>query len=296
MQPHETKKTLSLNEARNCIIAMSKPMGQAVQLIEMNLKKIKVQCKMADAEIRSLQGRLKCKSQNKEFVSVEVRIQNKIRRENSDLISKKEALERSIKEFEEKKKFIYEFASYFGVFLKENALIPYNDSFSEYLDMLIKDEETKERFIRDDKRIEQMKKDKQTYEKKKEIIMRNITSGSKGKNEVIPIEKIYNDSFSEYLDMLIKDEETKERFIRDDKRIEQLKKDKQTYEKEKEIIMRNITSGSKGKNEVIPIEKIEEMKQKLFSLKHNGRTLNEALGIVHCFYKVGIFSNKYKVD
>ena len=41
MKPHETKKTLSLNEARNCIIAMSKPMGQAVQLIEINLRKIK---------------------------------------------------------------------------------------------------------------------------------------------------------------------------------------------------------------------------------------------------------------
>ena len=41
MTPHDTKKTLSLNEARNCIIALSKPMGQAVELIEMNLKKIK---------------------------------------------------------------------------------------------------------------------------------------------------------------------------------------------------------------------------------------------------------------
>ena len=49
MKPHDTKKTLSLNEARNCIIAMSKPMGQAVQLIEINLKTIKDvkdQCKV----------------------------------------------------------------------------------------------------------------------------------------------------------------------------------------------------------------------------------------------------------
>lgn len=48
MKPHETKKTLSLNEARNCVIAMSKLMGQAVQLIEFNLKKmndVKNQCK-----------------------------------------------------------------------------------------------------------------------------------------------------------------------------------------------------------------------------------------------------------
>ena len=65
MKPHETKKTLSLNEARNCIIAMSKPMGQAVQLIEMNLKKIndaKDKCKTFDADIRSFQADLKFKA------------------------------------------------------------------------------------------------------------------------------------------------------------------------------------------------------------------------------------------
>ena len=56
MEPHETKTTLSLNEARNCIIAMSKPMGQAVELIEINLKQINDvndQCKVYDADIRS---------------------------------------------------------------------------------------------------------------------------------------------------------------------------------------------------------------------------------------------------
>ena len=65
MKPHDTKKTLSLNEARNCIIAMSKPMGQAVQLIEINLKKIKDvkdQCKGYDADIRSFQEELHFKA------------------------------------------------------------------------------------------------------------------------------------------------------------------------------------------------------------------------------------------
>ena len=40
MPPHETKKTLSLNKARNLIVAMSKPMGEAVELIQMNLKRL----------------------------------------------------------------------------------------------------------------------------------------------------------------------------------------------------------------------------------------------------------------
>ena len=153
----------------------------------------------------------------KEFLSDDA--QKKIK-EKSDLKSQKESfiveLERSIKELKNEKKFIYDCASYFGVFLKENAMIAYNDSFSEYLDMLIREEEAKERVIRDDRKIQKMKKDKQTYETKKEVIMRNIASGCKDKNEVIPIEMIY------------------------------------------------------------------EMRQKLCSLKHNGKTLKEALGIVHC--------------
>ena len=104
----------------------------------------------------------------KEFLSDDA--QKKIK-EKSDLKSQKESfileLEKSIKELKSEKDYIYECASYFGVFLKENAMIPYNDSFSEYLDMLIREEEAKERVNRDDKKIQKMKKDKQTYEAKK---------------------------------------------------------------------------------------------------------------------------------
>ena len=73
-------------------------------------------------------------------------------------------------------------------------MIPYNDSFSEYLDMLIREEEAKEDLIRDDKKIKQLKNDKQAYEERKNVITKNITdaitSGSKDKKEVIPIEKV----------------------------------------------------------------------------------------------------------
>lgn len=69
MQPHETKKTLSLNEARNYIIAMSKPMGEAVELIEMNVKKInevKEQCRLFDVDIERFQAELKFKGFDRE--------------------------------------------------------------------------------------------------------------------------------------------------------------------------------------------------------------------------------------
>ena len=179
LQPHDTKKTLSLNEARNCIIAMSKPMDEAVQLIEMNLKNINEKSSM--------------KGKKQAFI---------------------DELTNRIKEYEEEKKFIFDCASHFGVFLKENAMIPFNDSLSEYLDMLIRDEEAKEVAIRDYTRITQLRKDKETYEQEKRIIEENIKSSSRGK------------------------------------RI-------QTF---------------------IPIETIYKMREKLCSLKHNGRSLREALG------------------
>ncbi len=128
----------------------------------------------------------------KEFLSDDVQ---KIIKEKSDSKSQQEEfiaeLERSIKELKEEKKFIFECASYFGVFLKENALIAYNDSFSEYLDMLVREEEVKDKEIRDEKKIKQLKNDKQTYETKKNVIMQSIASGSYDKNKVIPIDKIY---------------------------------------------------------------------------------------------------------
>lgn len=330
LQPHDTKKTLSLNDARNCIIAMSKPMGEAVQLIEMNLKNIKDvkdQCKIYDADIQRFQAELKFKGferkmrqldypmtvcagdrckryvnvgksreretiyptichahcylsgvpvettnndqlyhcnamtggncdncgcnyrshmhitytttlEEKEFLSDDA--QRKIN-EKSSMKGKKQAfideLTKRIKEYEGEKKFIFECASHFGVFLKENAMIPFNDSFSEYLDMLIRDEEAKEVAIRDYKRITQLRKDKETYEQKKRIIEENIKSSSGGK-------KI------------------------------------QTF---------------------IPIETIYKMREDLCSLPHNGRTLREALGtsknneFVITLYNL-VFTHNFSVD
>ncbi len=286
MKPHETKKTLSLNDARNCIIALSKPMGEAVQLIESNVAKINIakeQCESFAGDIKSFQADLKFKAFERktnrldypmtvcaaetckkyvnvgktrerntvyqqichhhcylEGVPVETTNNEQLREcwamsggkctqcryhcnytlhmhitytttlvekeflsddaqkkidQKSSLKAKREELiaelERNIKELEDEKKFIYECASFFGVFLKENALIAYNDSFNEYLDMLIKEEEAKEDVIRNDRRIMQLKRDKQTYEHKKNAIIRSISSGSRSKDDIIPINEIY---------------------------------------------------------------------------------------------------------
>ena len=305
MPPHDTKKTVSLNEARNFIVAMSKPMGEAVELIDRNSKEIekaKNQCKADDDEIQKFQDRLhfkglerkrnyldhpitvcthedckeykligKSKQQETiykqichdhcylEGIPVETTnnhqlyecramdngtcrhckhdyrdhmhmtyttslveatfLSDAVQNEINDLTSVKDkkekfiaVLEKRIEEYEEEKKILYSCASHFGAFLKQNAMIPYNDSFSEYLDMLIKDEQIKEEGDKD--RIAQLMKDKRTYEEKKQIIIRETSS-----------------------------------------------------------------TDSDGK--VIQIEMIYEMREELCSLKHNGKNLKEALGTVN---------------
>ena len=222
MPPHETKKTLSLNEARNFIIAMSKPMGEAVELIEMLLKDvelIKKLVKQDNDEIEKFQERFHFTGYERDITDLEYprtvcahedckdyeyvgqsrerhssKIQAEIKQKTS-VKEQKEALirelEKQIKENKEEREFIYKCASHFGAFLKQNAMIPYNDSFSDYLDMLIKEEEAKEKVIRDDKRIEQLKKDKVSYEEQKKAIIEQTSSSTEGEGNVIQIQKIY---------------------------------------------------------------------------------------------------------
>ena len=283
MEPHETKKTMNVNEARNFIIAMSKPMAEAVELIDRNSKeieKIKTQCKADDDEIQKFQQRLyfkglkrkrkhlghpitvcthqdcreykligKSKHQETIFSQIchdpcflkgipsettnnsQIRnckvmvngrcwrckhdyrdhmhmtyttslvektfLSDAVQKEISDLTNMKDRkekfiaeLEKSSKEFEEEKETLYRCASHFGVFLKQNAMIPYNDSFSDYLDLLIKVEETKG--VKDKDRIAQLMEDKRTYEMKKQAIIGQTSSPahSEGK-DVTGIEMIY---------------------------------------------------------------------------------------------------------
>ena len=246
MTPHETKKTLSLNEARNFIIAMSKPMGEAVQLIEMNLKKVestKKLVKQDNDEIEKFQERFHFTGYERDITDLEYprtvcahedckdyeyvgqsrerhssKIQAEIKQKTS-VKEQKEALirelEKRIKENKEEREFIYKCASHFGAFLKQNAMIPYNDSFSDYLDMLIKEEEAKEKMIRDDIGIKQLKDDKIAYEEMKKTIIKQISSPAHSDGMVIQIDMLY------------------------------------------------------------------KMKDQLCSLKHNGKALKQALGTVH---------------
>ena len=74
MKPHETKETLSLNNAREYTLALAKPMAETVELININLKKIKAEkekCKACESDVKSFQAQLKFKGFDLTFVKLE---------------------------------------------------------------------------------------------------------------------------------------------------------------------------------------------------------------------------------
>ena len=86
----------------------------------------------------------------------------------------------------------------------------------------------------------------------------------------------YNDSFNDYLDMLILDEENKSEQLRDDQKIKKLRENKQIYTQQIENLKKAMNTGSdKG---IIDAQDIYKMKAELMKLKHYGRTLKSMLG------------------
>ena len=310
MKPHETKKTLSLNEARSYIIAMSKPMGQAVELIKKNVKSMndaKDQCKMDDADIKKFQKNLKFKAFELEIKQLDYPVTvcaDKMCKKYVDVGTSAE------------KNTVYpqvchDRCSLKGIpvettnneqlrrctvmvggrscikckhYYKSHMHITYTADLveKEYLSKEAQDLIEKKSDVKAQKKafIAELDKLIKELEEEKEIIVDSASFFGVflKENALIP----YNDSFSEYLDMQIREEQAKEELIRDEKKIEQLENEKRSYERKKDVIVKNITdaitSGSKDKKEVIPIEKVEQIRKQLCSLKHNGKTLSEALG------------------
>ena len=311
MRPHETKKTLSLNEARNFIIAMSKPMGEAVQLIEKNVKKIsdvKEQCKIHDADIRTFQADLRFNAFELEVVELDYPMTVCAHEYCKKYVPIGKSREMNT---------VYEQICHHHCYLSGVPVEVTNNeqlygcaamsggnckfcehSYRVHMHITYTTTTVEREFLSDDAQQKIMQKSnlkarKETFIAELEASIKELEAEKKFIYECASFFGVflkenamiaYNDSFGEYLDMLIKEEEAKEKHIRDDKKIAQLKNDKITYEQKKKIIVENINSTPGSKSQGLPIEKIYEMRNKLCSLKHNGKTLQKALGMLRCKY------------
>lgn len=92
-------------------------------------------------------------------------------------------------EYEEEKKFLINASAEFANFVKQNSIVVYNDDFAKYLEFLIKEEEQKLNFFKDNKNtklLDQMKQLKREYVAKKKIYDEAPVS-----NKVLTIDNMY---------------------------------------------------------------------------------------------------------
>merc|ERR1711892_269505 len=82
-------------------------------------------------------------------------------------------------ELEDEKKYIMTSGTNFGSFLKHNSLVPYNDAFKDYIDMLIQDEQNKREEARDRNKIKKLKQDREAYEERKRLLDEAINDPNK---------------------------------------------------------------------------------------------------------------------
>ena len=106
------------------------------------------------------------------FISPEV--QRKIN-EKKGAESKMEAtvaeLKNLVKEFEDEQKEVHRISATYGAFLKDVAIIAYNDALGDYLEMNIHQENEKDPRIRDKDLVDRLQKSKQDYEEEKALIV-----------------------------------------------------------------------------------------------------------------------------
>ena len=306
MPPHETKKTLSLNEARNFIVVMSKPMGEAVELIDRNSKKIeeaKDQCKADDDEIQKFQDRLHFKGleRKRNHLDHPITVCTHEDCKEYELVGKSKQRETIYKQICHDHCYLegipVETTNNHQLYecramdngtcrhckhdYRDHMHMTYTTSLVEatFLSDVVQKEINDLTNVKDKKEkvIALLEKRIEEYEEEKQVLYRCAShlSAFLKQNAMIP----YNDSFSDYLDLLIRVEQTNEDGDKD--RIAQLIKDKQTYEVMKKAIIEETSNPAHSEEKDIQIEKIYEMRNQLCSLKHNGKDLKEALGTVN---------------
>ena len=307
MKPHETKETLSLNNAREYTLALAKPMAETVELININLKKIKAEkekCKACESDVKSFQAQLKFKGFDLTFVKLEYPMtvcagqgcktyvnvgEDRVRHTVYNQICHDHCYLSGVpyetinnEKLRDCKAMNNDLCSKCSHSYKVHMHITYKTSLvqNEFLSQKTQDIILQKKGLKSqiEEFICQLKTQIDELMKEKEYIYESACFFGifLKNNAMIP----YNDAFGEYIDMLIKDEEAKEKEIRDLEKIGQLVKEKKAYEEKKKLLIEMMASCPEGECGNLHIEKIYARKEKLCSLKHNGKMLKEALGII----------------
>ncbi|KAI8681042.1 G domain-containing protein [Fusarium keratoplasticum] len=183
--PHQVRSTINLNETRNMIHRLTEPMTFIAE-------KIRASIDVNNDAIKELQDfeLTRQRLQQHLFVQKETLTSEKVDKPqtvcthddcvdiSTELIRmKKEAIE----EFKLEHRQVQEAAIQFGFFLKRQAITPYNDATTEYLDMLINQERQKIQVGGSDQRRGKLEKEKAEYLQRVEVLQKAMRQGDESK-------------------------------------------------------------------------------------------------------------------
>ncbi|CAG8597319.1 19908_t:CDS:2 [Dentiscutata erythropus] len=134
--PHKVQDTLTLNDARNVVLNLARPLAVMQQNIQTNVKMVEDHQNVIDNCIEFIQELKKRLYIPRQFLEPK---QQDIPESESSIKGCKQRL----KQLESEQKKITEINICFAKFLSQNAIVIFNDSYAEYLEHFIHEEKIK---------------------------------------------------------------------------------------------------------------------------------------------------------
>ena len=300
--PHKVKETVGMNEARRVILAMSKPLGEVANSIDLNVQEAemaKKQINEAGSDIASLQENLKFEGYDIEYVALEyprtvcahpdcIKCYTVGNNKSEETVYSQICHERctvpgiptqttnnprlkscSRMGWFSKKCSECSHKAKHHMHLTYDTKVIRKEFLAEDVQSQIQEKgdfkQAREEFLRKtDAKIAELQ------EEEKQIVQTSAKFGSFLKRTaLIP----YNDALGDYLDMCIEKEEKKPEESRNKALLSSMKNRKEEYGKQKETLDRVIGTGA-DENIQTPDE-VMCLQNDLFQLKHNGQVLRK---------------------
>ncbi len=294
--PHKIRNTLSMNESRRVIVAMSKPMAEVAKTIQENMQTAKDAMEQINLHARAMTAN------DLQFTGVDL-----IREElpypktvcaHPNCVEHVAVGKGNIQKVNYKQTCHAPCSCLSGIptnttndarlqgcqCISGTTCTKCGHHYTYHMQMTYTVETVWREFISDDvaKQIMVKKREKEKIEEfkrqvdvklcelqeeEKTILKVSAKFGAFLKhNAIIP----YNDAVGDYLDIVIKHEEEKNEILRNKDLLQRLQKLRAEYEKEKQILDKAM-----GSETTTTPELIKELQQQLFELKHFGKTLKD---------------------
>ena len=302
LQPHDIKNTVSMNEARNIVISLNKPMAEILQVVE----KTRERCEEVKMQISAATTDLAEFNRNLHFKGFSLEIQNldypmtvcthrdcvryvpvgESRHQNTvyDTICHHHCYLTGIPKETTNNPDLIGCAAFGGcgntcscghgylihMHITYKTTIVEMEFLSQVAQANIKSKGNLKSQKEDALKV--LEKKIKDLEKERTVIMNNAAKFATFMSNTAMIP--YNDSFKDYMDQLIYDEENKPSNIKDLRKIQKLKLDKVAYELQLETLKEAISSGTE---DMIDVGDVYKLKEELMNLPQYGQNLSDIL-------------------